>query len=1039
MSIRPSEEKQPLRIKHIQRIMTLIALDHYSKTKASIHVRHIKTIKKAMVPLICVTLMLLLSTLVTAFGQVNAYGQETTSGQGTASGQENASGQGTASGQETGTKVVRVGWYDSSYNYFDEYGRRSGYAYEYQLKLASYNGWTYEYVEGSWPDLLEMLIEGKIDLMSDVSLTPRREELMLFSYLPMGTEEYYVFVAQENQQILASDYSTFNGKKIGVNKGSVQVDYYKEWAEHNGVDTELIMMTCSEEESLRMMENGEIDAYVTVDSFMDPSRAVPVCKVGSSDYYFAVRNDRPDLLADLNTAMSRIQDENRFYNIRMYEKYIRKAGANAALSSSETEWLSKHGTIRVGYQDNYLALCSADKETGELTGVLKDYLLLAEECLPNVRIKFDAIAYPTAGDAMTALKKGEVDCVFPANLSGYEAEMEGTVMTPALLDAEMCAIVRISDPNIFRMNRNVRVAVNDRNTNYEAFLAERHPDWERVYRANTEECLKAVSSGDADCLVISNYRFNNIARLCEKYHLTTFSIGTKMDYCLAVKKGDIELYSILAKATGMVSSSAVNAALAHYITEDAKLTFMDYLEDHMPLVLLAVTVVLLVISVLLVQNMRAAKRAKLLISATETDDLTGLYNRKYFFQYAEQMYRDHPEIPMDAIVFNIEQFHSINALHGREMGDQILRAIGDELVAVSKETNGIAGRFEADRFDIYCRHTDNYQEIFDRLQARMDELAPNVNIRLRMGVMAYRKKLEPVQQFDMARTACNMARGHYKEHLIIYDESVNKRENYEQRLVSELRHALDAGEFEVYYQPKYDIQADPPRLASAEALIRWNHPELGMISPGDFIPLFEKNGQIRLLDQFVWREAARQISLWKSEYGVTIPVSVNLSRVDVFDPDLENILDGILASNGLDHEAFKLEVTESAYTENADQVISVVENLRRKGYEVEMDDFGTGYSSLNMLSSMPIDVLKMDREFVRNMDQDYKDTQLVALILGIAKNLKIPVIAEGVETESQLQLLRKLGCEIVQGYYFSRPLPAYEFERKILKNNVAAQ
>ncbi|MBP5292144.1 MAG: EAL domain-containing protein [Lachnospiraceae bacterium] len=935
-------------------------------------------------------------------------------------------------GQGTYPKIVRVGWYESTYNTIDKYGRRSGYAYEYQLKLSSYNGWTYEYVEGSWPDLLQMLEEGKIDLMSDVSYTTKREEVMNFASLPMGTEEYYLFIKPGSETILPSDYSTLAGKKVGANKNSIQADLFVQWTQKVGAEPELVEVNCPEEESLQMLQEGKLDAYVTVDSFMDPTKAEPVYKIGSSDYYFAVNKKRPDLLSDLNMAMSRIQDENRYYNLQMYEKYIRRAGANIYISSEETDWLTEHGPIKVGYQDNYLALCASDKTTGELVGVLKDYLELAADSMPNFHLDFETKAYQTAGDAMDALRRGEVDCVFPANLSSYEAEQQGTVMTPPLLDTEMLAIVRIGAPNIFAKDEPVKAAVNKGNTNYEAFLGERFPEWGMVYRNNTEDCLKAVASGDADCLLISNYRFNNLARLCDKYHLTTFSIGTKMDYCMAVKKGRTELYSILAKVAGMVPSSSVNASLAYYITQDAKLTLVDYVEAHLPIVLGVIALVLLVISVLLVQNMRAAKRAKILISATETDDLTGLYNRKFFFQYAYRMYHDHPETPMDAIVFNIEQFHSINALYGRDLGDDVLRAIGDELGIIAEETKGIAGRFEADRFDIYCGHTDDYQAIFNRVQARVDELAPNANIRLRMGVMPYREKLEPVQLFDMARTACNMARGHYNEHLIIYNQNVNERENYEQRLVGDLRHALDSGEFEVYYQPKFDIQTNPPRLASAEALVRWNHSELGMISPGDFRPLFEKNGQIRLLDQYVWKEAAKQISQWKKEYGVVIPVSVNLSRVDVFDPDLEKILDDILTSNGLGYEAFKLEVTESAYTENSDQVIQVVENLRKKGYEVEMDDFGTGYSSLNMLSSMPIDVLKMDREFIRNIEHNEKDIQLVALILDIAKNLKIPVVAEGVETENQLRLLKELGCELVQGYYFSRPLPAGEFEKQML-------
>jgi EAL domain-containing protein (putative c-di-GMP-specific phosphodiesterase class I) len=279
-----------------------------------------------------------------------------------------------------------------------------------------------------------------------------------------------------------------------------------------------------------------------------------------------------------------------------------------------------------------------------------------------------------------------------------------------------------------------------------------------------------------------------------------------------------------------------------------------------------------------------------------------------------------------------------------------------------------------------------------------------------------------------------MARGHYKEHLIVFDEKVRQRELLEQRLLNDLRRALDNYEFEVHYQPKYNIQVEPPRLVSAEALIRWQHPQLGMIPPNDFIPLLERFGKIGEVDKYVWAQAARQVASWRTQYGVTIPISVNLSRVDVFDPTLENTLDSILLQNGLEHDAFKLEVTESAYTENAEQVIHVVDALRRKGYTVEMDDFGTGYSSLNMLSSMPVDVLKMDRTFVRNIENDERDIQLVALILGIAKSLNVPVIAEGVETESQLKLLKDLGCTLVQGYYFSRPLHPSDFEATLLRD-----
>ena len=930
-------------------------------------------------------------------------------------------------------KAVRVGWYESSFNTTDSYGRRSGYAYEYQMKVASYSGWDFEYISGSWPALMEMLESGEIDLLSDVSYTPEREEKMLFPSLPMGTEEYYLFIAPGSRQIDPLDLSTLGGKKIGVNKGSIQADLFREWTQQNGIRVECVEVTSSEDESISKVERGEIDGYVTVDSFVRPERAVPVCKIGSSDFYFAVSKSRPDLLAGLNDAMNRILNEDRYYNQRMYEKHIKRTGANAFLSDREVQWLSGHGPIRVGYQDNYLAFCAADKSTGSITGILKDYLAYAADCTANARLEFAPVAFPTAEDAISALNRGEIDCMFPSSLAAYDGEKMGLIMTPSLISTDIYAVVRQSEQRYFAQRNHIVVAVDKDNPNYDAVLLDHFPGWRKVYFPSTADCLKAVADGVADCVLISNYRYNNIARQCDKYRLVTLSTGIDVDFCFAVGKGQTELYSILTKTVGLIPDSVISGALSYYIAEDARLTLTDFIVDHLGVVMTVIFAVLLTILALMVHSMHTGRRARMLISATETDDLTGLYNRNFFFQYANRRFREHPDIPMDAIVLNIEQFHSVNALNGREFGDQALRTLGREIHAVSTEMGGIAGRFEADRFDIYCRHTKDYQKIYDRLQAKLDDLTPNANVRLRMGVMPWQAKMEPVQLFDRARTACTMARGHYKEHLIVFDETVREREIYEQRLQGDLRRALDAYEFEVYYQPKYDIQADPPKLVSAEALVRWRHPELGMIPPDDFIPLFEKNGQISLVDKYVWEEAAKQIVSWQEQYGVTLPVSVNLSRVDVFDPALDKTLDGILRFSGLKHSSFKLEVTETAYTENADQVIQVVEGLRKKGYEVEMDDFGTGYSSLNMLSTMPVDVLKMDRAFIRNIERNEKDIQLVALIIDIAKKLKIPVVAEGVETEEQIRLLRDLGCAVVQGYYFSRPLHASEFEARFIR------
>ncbi len=422
-----------------------------------------------------------------------------------------------------------------------------------------------------------------------------------------------------------------------------------------------------------------------------------------------------------------------------------------------------------------------------------------------------------------------------------------------------------------------------------------------------------------------------------------------------------------------------------------------------------------------------------LISAAEHDKLTMLYSRNFFFEYANRIHLYHPECHMDAVVMNIEQFHTVNELNGREFGDNVLRIIGNEIRTFLAETEGIASRIEADQFDIFCKAQDDYQALLARFQRKVDGVSENVNIRLRMGVMPWREDVEPILLFDHARAACSMMRAEYKTHLMIYSEDMRLRELLNQRMLNDLRQAVQERQFMVFYQPKYNVQCDPPRLSSAEALIRWKHPELGMISPEDFIPLFESNGQISIVDNYVWAEAARQIAAWREKFGIVIPVSVNISRADVFDPNLVQNLKGLVEENGLDYKSLKLEVTESAYTDNASHLLNVVGRLREIGFEIEMDDFGSGYSSLNMISAMPLDVLKMDMKFIKNIEHNAKDFRLVELVVDIAKYLKVPVVAEGVETESQMKLLKHAECDLVQGYYFSRPLPPEEFEKLILR------
>ena len=423
-----------------------------------------------------------------------------------------------------------------------------------------------------------------------------------------------------------------------------------------------------------------------------------------------------------------------------------------------------------------------------------------------------------------------------------------------------------------------------------------------------------------------------------------------------------------------------------------------------------------------------------IISHTERDALTGLYSKEYFFRYAEQFDAFNPDTATDAIVVDINHFRLINERYGRAFGDAVLRRVGEALVSQVAEAGGMVGRGEAESFFVYCPHRSGYETLVERASV---ELSGKSRVRLRMGVYPkVDRTLGMEERFDRAKAAADNVRGNLGVQVGMYDESLREAELFAEQLVEDFPSAIAEGQFILEYQPKFDIRPTTYLMQSAEALIRWRHPRLGLISPGTFIPLFEENGLIPELDRFVWNEAARQIAEWKTRHETVVPISVNVSRIDMYDPELPNVLQNILEANGVSQADMVLEITESAYVKNSAQIVRSVTGLRECGFRIEMDDFGSGYSSLNMISELPVDALKLDMQFVRNAFKNRKDTRLLEIMVQLGKMLGVPTIAEGAETAEQVFTLRNMGCDLVQGYYFSRPLPADRFEEFMAEQEV---
>lgn len=427
-----------------------------------------------------------------------------------------------------------------------------------------------------------------------------------------------------------------------------------------------------------------------------------------------------------------------------------------------------------------------------------------------------------------------------------------------------------------------------------------------------------------------------------------------------------------------------------------------------------------------------------MVNQIQYDKLTGLYSKEFFNQLVKDVLIQHPDKEYDIICSDIVNFKLINDIFGIPAGDRLLRGVADLYTKLVGE-QGICGRFNADQFACLIERLPNYKEEWFIQAGFSVNALPNArNVIMKWGIYPITDREISVEQMcDRAILAARSIKGQYGKYYATYDDELRSKLLREQAVTDSMESALEEGQFEIYLQPKYRIEDN--QLAGAEALVRWIHPQWGFQAPDQFIPLFEKNGFITKLDQYVWKRACAVLREWDDKGYPPVSVSVNVSRADIYNADLTDILLNTIREYGLTPLRLHLEITESAYTENPKQIIDTVGHLRELGFVIEMDDFGTGYSSLNMLNEMPVDILKLDMKFIQNETAKPVNQGILRFIMGLARWMNLSVVAEGVENLEQLDRLRETGCDYVQGYYFAKPMPVKEFEMLLKEKHLVSE
>ena len=505
--------------------------------------------------------------------------------------------------EESNSESIRVGWYEDSYNITGKNGERSGYGYEYQQSVAAYTGWTYEYVNDGWSDLLKLMENGELDLMSGVSYTEDRAEKMLFSELPMGEEKYYLYADLENTDISASNLKSLNGKRVGLLEGSIHATQFYEWEEKHGLQLVHVSIT-GLEDAFEKFTNHEIDCVVSAETpQLVEFGTSAIFQIGGSGIYFVINKDRPDIKEELDNAMRNLQNDKPFYADELYQRYL-SATAASVLSSEEQEWLKEHGKVRVGWVNHDSGISYADKESGELVGVLDDYIKAAKSSLGNQSLDFEPVEYESQEAMIQALKNNEIDMIFHFSENPYAAEANGFILSTTVLNVDMAVV---TTEKYFNENEENTVAIEKGKLSLKWYVSYHYPNWEIVEYDSAEAAEKAVKDGKADCFVAESGQLTNYI---EDTKLNIVSLMQPGNTAIAVRLDDNVLLSILNKTLKTMSTSMLTGALSVYENSSKKVTLADFIKDNLLVVATIFIVLFALILTIVLSSLRRSRDAE---------------------------------------------------------------------------------------------------------------------------------------------------------------------------------------------------------------------------------------------------------------------------------------------------------------------------------------------------------------------------------------------------------------------------------------------
>ena len=511
-------------------------------------------------------------------------------------------------------QTIRVGSFEDTFDYVDEYGVRRGFGYELMQALAGYTGWKFEYVKCDWSNCFDKLENGEIDIMGDISYTDEREQKMLYSEEPMGEENYILYADLSDTDVVTSDFRSMDGKRVGVLLGTEPEVMLTEWENKNGIHTEHVNVYNNDDVEKKLADH-EIDCFVSLEeSFWSEQGISSVTTVGKSGIYFVINKERSDIKAELDWAMRQLEQDSPFFRADLYKKYF-ALDYSQSLTGKEKAWLEEHGSIRIGFMDNASSVFSMDEETGRLTGTLSEYISYAVDCLGNQTLKFDIQAYENYEEMLQALQDHEIDMIYYVGRNPDFAEKHGFTLTNA---AWTYSLMAVTDEQHFNENEVYTVAVPGKNEALKQHIVFSYPQWRLVSYDSLSDAADMLMNEKADCFLLGT---SKALKYDNRRDFKSIPLTKTMEACFAVRNGEGTLLTILNKTLKTMPSDMLMSALAIYDSRADKVTFSDFIKDNLPVVFLTSGIftfsIIGVVLVLLRKARKAEASAKLAADDTQ--------------------------------------------------------------------------------------------------------------------------------------------------------------------------------------------------------------------------------------------------------------------------------------------------------------------------------------------------------------------------------------------------------------------------------------